>query len=113
AAVPGRAGRGAGNEGGAGGEGQGGGQHGQFRRAVGRRRGDESLLAGGRVLALGQGIDLVVLDDVGQVDVAAAGVDEVVAADAVGVAVAVDHEHRHLRVREAEAGRDGQGPAVD
>src|SRR5690606_5600460 len=84
-----------------------------LRRAVRRGGGDEALLTGGRVLSLGQRVDLVVLDDVGQVDVAAAGMDEVVAADAVGVAVAVHHQHRHLGVGQAEAGGHRQRPTVD
>ena len=46
---------------------------------------------GRRILALGQAVDLVVEQDDLQVDVAADGVDQVVAADRQAVAVAGDH----------------------
>jgi hypothetical protein len=55
--------------------------------------GDLADLARGRVLALGQPVDLVVEHQDGEVDVAPQRVDQVVAADRQHVAVAADHPH--------------------
>ena len=61
-------------------------------------------LGGRRRLALGHAVDVVVHHDVGQVDVAPAGVQEVVAADRVAVAVAAGDEHREIGPRDLESG---------
>src|SRR5690606_23800293 len=77
-----------GNEGAAVGQGQGQGVDRPFDGPLGGGAGDEALGRRGRVLALGQPVDHVVLHDVGDVDVPADGVEEVVPPDAVAIAVA-------------------------
>ena len=79
----------------------------------GRRLGDLALLRGRRVLALGQPVDLVVEEQDGDVDVAAQGVDEVVAADRQGVAVAGDDPHVEVGPGHGQPGGHRRGPAVD
>ena len=68
---------------------------------------------GRRVLALGQPVDLVVEQQDREVDVAAQGVDEVVAADRQAVAVAGDDPHVEVGPGHGQAGGDGRRPAVD
>ena len=68
---------------------------------------------GGRGLAAGHAVDLVVEEDAGEVDVAPAGVDEVVAADGGAVAVAGEHHHGEVRAGHLDAGGDRQRPPVD
>ncbi len=63
----------------------------------------EAERRGGRGLLFRQAIDEVVHDDVGQVDVLARAVLEVVAADREGVAVAAEEEHVQVRPRKAHA----------
>ena len=70
-------------------------------------------LAGRRVLALGQPVDLVVEQQDREVDVAAQRVDEVVAADRQRVAVAGDDPHVEVGPGHGQAGGDGRRPAVD
>jgi hypothetical protein len=67
---------------------------------------------GRRGLALGHAIDLVVHHDVGQVDVAPAGMQEVVAADREAVAVAAGDQHREVGTRQLQAGGHRQGAAM-
>ena len=67
---------------------------------------------GGRLL-LGETIHGVVHDDVGEVDVLASGVDEVVAANGEAVAVAAEDKDVEVIVAEADAGGEGQGAAVN
>ena len=81
--------------------------------AVGRRLGDLAQLRGGRVLSLGQAVDLVVEEDDVQIDVAADGVDEVVAADGQRVAVACRDPHVEPRIGHLDARGHGIGAAVD
>ena len=78
-----------------------------------RRLGDLALLAGRRVLPLGQTVDLVVEEEDLDRDVAAQRVDQVVAADREGVAVAAHHPDREVRAREREPGGERGRAAVD
>src|SRR5690606_33116543 len=66
--------------------------------AVGRRLGLEALAAGRRGLARGEAVDVVVHDDIGDVDVAPAGMNKVSHADAVPVAVAAGGDHHKIAV---------------
>ncbi len=104
---------GAGDEAGLGAEGERDGVERVVERSLGAGLGDLALLGGGGVLALGEAVDPVVEQQDLQVDVAAQGVDEVVAADAQGVAVAGDDPHGQVRAGDGEAGGDGRGAAVD
>ena len=70
-------------------------------------------LAGRRRLPLRQSVDAIVEEQDLQIDIAAQGVDEVVAADGKPVAVAGHHEDRQLGPRHLEARRDGRSAAVD
>ena len=72
---------------------------------AGRRR--------GRGLALRQAVDLVVHHEVRDVEVAARGVEEVVAADRDAVAVAADRDDVELRPRELDTARERERAAVD
>ena len=65
-----------------------GGDEGVLGGAVGGGLGDGAAVGGGGVLALGESVDLVVEQQDVEVDVAAYGVDEVVASDCEAVAVA-------------------------
>ena len=67
--------------------------------------------AGGELPA-GHAVDVVVHDDVGHVDVASTGVDEVVAADGGAVAVAADEDDVHFRFGHFYAGGKGGGSSV-
>ena len=69
--------------------------------------------AGRRVLALGQAVNVVVEQDDVQVEVAANGVHQVVAADRQAVAVAGDDPHLQVGPGHLQTGRHGRGPAVD
>ncbi len=68
---------------------------------------------GGRGLLLRQAIDEVVHDDVGQVDVLARAVLEVIAADRERVAIAAEEEDVQVRPREADAGGQRDRAPVD
>src|SRR5699024_8067590 len=63
-----------------------------LHRTVGRRLGNLAELRRRRILSFGKAVNLVVKQHHVQVDVAADGVDEVVAADGKRVAVARHHE---------------------
>jgi len=69
--------------------------------------------SGGRVLPFGQGVYLVVLDDVRYVQVSARCMDQVVAADAVSIPVAVGNHHGESVVGQLRPGGYGERPAVD
>ena len=103
---------GAGHERGVQGDGHGQGVERLVDHAGDLQRGDETALAGGRGLALGQAVDHVVVDDVGQVRVAADAVEEMVAALAVHVAVAALGDHGQARVARPDGRGRRQGPAV-
>ena len=66
---------------------------GAHRRALG----DLAQRRGRRILPLGQAVDAVVEQHDVDVEVAAEGMDQVVATDAQAVAVARDHPHREVR----------------
>ena len=67
----------------------------------------------GRVLALGQAVDPVVEQDDLEIEVAADGVHQVVAADRQAVAVAGDDPDLQVGPHALQAGGDGRRPAVD
>ncbi len=89
------------------------GVHRLLHHAARRARRLHELVGGGRGLAGGEAVDLVVVEDGHHVDVAAHRVDEVVAADAVAVTVAHLHDHPELGVGERDAGRERERPAVE
>src|SRR5690606_37027715 len=102
------------HEGRAGGDGQLQRPHRALDVAPGARAGDEAGAAGGRHLAFGQSVDLVVHDDVGDVHVAPDRVQEVVPADGVAVAVAPGGQHRQVAVGQLQAhGRRQRAPVHD
>src|SRR5207244_986345 len=94
-------------------QGQAHGVEGEVDRSERGRLGHLPLLAGGRVLTLGQPVDLVVEQQDGEVDVAAQGVDEVVAAYGERVAVARHHPDVQVGPGQGQPGGDGGGPPVD
>jgi hypothetical protein len=111
--VVGLAGEAAGHEAGAQGHGHGQRPEGGGDDALGLGLGDVSGLGGGAGLALGEAVNLVVVHDEGEVNVAADGGEEVVAALAIGAAVAALHDHGEPGVGEFRSRGHGQGPAVD
>ena len=84
----------------------------QVAVVVGRGFRLETEHRGRRDLPLGEAVDAVVEQQVGDVDVAPGGMRDVAAADREAVAVAADHDHRQAVVRHLDAGRDRQRPAV-
>ena len=84
----------------------------RFDVAVGHALGLHADAAGGRGLPGGEAVDLVVHHDVDQVDVAAHGVHEVVAANAEAVAVAARDQHGHAVVGQLQAGGHRQRTAM-
>ena len=88
-------------------------RNGRATAPSGRRLGLHADLGRGRVLALGEPVDLVVEEQDLQIHVAAQHVDEVIAADRQRVAVAGDDPDRELRARELEPGRDRGRAPVD
>ena len=80
--------------------------------AEGHALGLHADAAGGRGLPGGEAVDLVVHHDVGQVEVATHGVDEVAGADAEAVAVAARDQDGHGVVGELHAAGNGERPAV-
>ena len=80
----------------------------RFRQALGL----QAERQGGCGLSLGEPVDLVVEEDVGHVEVAAAGVDEVTGADAETVTVATNADNSEFRVRQLDAGSERQEAAV-
>ena len=79
----------------------------------GRGLGDLPQLARGRVLPLGEPVDLVVEEQDRDVDVAAQGMDEVVAADRQRVAVTGDDPHVQVGASHGQARGDGRRAPVD
>ena len=69
--------------------------------------------AGRAGLLLGQAIDEVIHDDVGELDVFAGGVVEVIAADGETVAVTAEDEDMHIRTAQRDAGGKRQGTAMN
>src|SRR5580692_12678741 len=68
--------------------------------------------AGGRSLARGQSVDLIVHDDIQQIDIAAHGVDEMVSADSEAVTVSSSNQHCQFVISELQTCRHREGPAV-
>ncbi len=89
------------------------GAEGIFDGAIGAGLGYEATRRGGAVLPFREAVDAVVQQNHVEVDVAAVGVDEVVAADGEAVAVAADLPHVELGVGDLGAGGDGGGAPVD
>ena len=85
---------------------------GRFDAAEGHALGLHADAAGRRGLAGGKAVDLVVHHDVEQIDVAAHGVDEVIAADAEAVAIAAGDQHSQIVVGQLHARGDSQRPAM-
>ncbi len=78
-----------------------------------RRSGREAALGGGRTpLPAGHTIDLVVHTDHGDIDIAPAGMDEVVAADGRKVPVAGEDDHMQVRVCHLDTGGKRQCPSM-
>src|SRR5262249_13883143 len=71
-----------------------------------------SHTAGGRGLACSEAVNLIVHDDVEQVNIAAHGVNEMIAADAEAVSVATSHHHSKVVIGQLYTGRNRQGAAV-
>ncbi len=90
----------AGDESGTCGESEGNGVNRRFDVAEGHAFRFHADATGGRGLASGKAVDLVVHNDVEQVDVAAHGVDEMVAADPETVTIASGHQNSELVVGE-------------
>ena len=67
----------------------------------------------GRGLLLGQAINPVIHHHVGQLDVFAGRVGEMVAADGEGIAVPAEHEHVQVGTRERNAAGERQRATVD
>ena len=95
-----------------GGEGERDGIDGGVDVAEGHALGLHADAAGGRGLSGGEAVDLVVHHDVGEVEIATHGVDEVAGADAKAVAVAARDEDGHGVVGELHAAGYGKRPAV-
>ena len=104
---------GARHERGVGSENEGQGFEGHVHRA--HRRGLRSFaeLARGRILALGQSVDLVVEEHDFQIDVSPDRVDQVVSADREPVSISCDHPHAQIGVRDLEACRDRRRSTVE
>ncbi len=79
-----------------------------FDVAEGHALGLHADAAGGRGLAGGEAVDLVVHHDVGEVEVAAHGVHEVARADAEAIAIAAGYEHGQGVVGQLHAGGNRQ-----
>ena len=101
------------HEGGAGPQGQLHGIEGIIDRTVRRGLGLLSPRGGGRVLTLGQPVDLVVEQDDLHAHVAAQRVDHVVAADRQAVAVAGDEPDVEFRIGQFHPRRNRRRPAMD
>ena len=98
---------------GAGAKGEGGRRNRVFHRPRRRRRRPGADPGGGRVLTLGQPVDLVVEQQDLQVHVAPEHVQKVVAADRQSVTVAGDHPDIEVGPGQLDPGGDGRRPAVD
>ena len=78
-----------------------------------RRGGGQPRLRGGRRhLAAGHAVDLVVEHQAGELEIAPAGVDQMIAADRQTIAVAGDDDDMQIGTRQRQAGRIGERPAV-
>jgi len=97
---------------GAGGLGQGAGIEDRLMVTVGCRRGVAIAARGRRNLASGHAVDLVVEHHAGDVQIAPAGVDQVIAADRQAVAVAGDDDHFKIGPRQFQTGGERQRAAV-
>ena len=102
----------AGDEVGPGGEGD----HQRMERAhpgaARRQRSVKIRLRGRRGLALGHAVDAIVHHHICHVDVAAAGVQEMVAADRIAVAVTAGHHDGEIRPRHFQSGGQRERTAV-
>ena len=77
--------------------------------AVGRGGSQNTLARKGRILTAGHAVDAVVHDNGNHIDIAAAGVDKVVAANGHGVAIAHGNHHIQLWLGHLYARGAGQG----
>ena len=68
--------------------------------------------SGGRGLAAGHGVDQIVDADDFEIDVAAGGVDQMIASDGREIAVTGVDDYVQLWIRQLEAGGEGNGAAV-
>src|SRR3989449_148445 len=100
------------DEGGPGGQGERNGVHWRFDVTEGHAFRFHADPAGGRGLASREAVDLIVHDDVEQIDVAAHGVDKVVAADTETVAVTASHQYCQIVIGKLHPSRHRQRPAV-
>ena len=80
--------------------------------AVGSGGSQNALARERRILAAGHAVDAVVHDDGNHIDIAAAGVDKVVAANGHGVAIAHGNHHVKLWLGHLDARGAGQGAAM-
>jgi hypothetical protein len=72
----------------------------------------KTLIAGRRRLSLCQGIDLIVVNQIGDVMIAAQRVEEVIPALSVAIAVTAHSENRQLRIGHLGPGSRGERSAV-
>ena len=86
-----------------------------YRQGIQRRRctlrrglGDEPNVAGGRGLTLGEGVNLVVVDQVGDVMIPPHGVKEMVTAFSVAIAVASHRDDGQLGIGDLGPGGGGR-----
>ena len=68
---------------------------------------------GGAGLVLGQAVNKIVHDDIGQTDVLARGVVQMIAANGEAVTVATEDEHMHIRAAQRNARGQRQGATVN
>ena len=104
---------GAGEEGGAGTETNFGGEKGVVDGTHRGGFGDGSDFGSGRVLPFGQAVDFIVEENDIDIDIAADGVDEMVASDGKSVAVSGDDPYGEVGVMALEAGGEGRGAAMN
>ena len=90
-----------------------GGAEGVFHRTVGRRLGDETAWRCRTILTLGESVDTVVEQYHVEVDIAAHGVDEVVASDGQSVAVAANLPYGEVGIHYLGTGGNGCRTSVD
>ena len=86
---------------------------GRFDASEGRALRLHAFATVGRNLAGGESVDLVVHHQVGQVDVAARRVGQVVAADAIAIPVASRADHGQAVIGHLDAGSNRQKAAVE
>ena len=80
--------------------------------AVRRGLRDHPRFTGRRNLPGGQAVRLVIHDDVGEVNIAPHGLDEVVQANAVAVTVTAGDDHGHVVIGKLGSGGKREGSAV-